>query len=326
MKYRPFGKTGLEVSEIVFGCGAVGGLMINASDEARQDAFDLAVTSGINWFDTAAAYGQGQSETNLGSLLANCDARPHVSTKLTIDTRNADVAGQVEESLASSLKRLQSDKVTLLQLHNPIAAQADKRVIGVSDVLKNDGVLDAMARMQEQGLCDHIGITALGEPASVIEVINSGQVSSAQVYYNMLNASAAEHLPAAWPHFSFEGVLAACQNNGVAAMNIRVFSAGVIATDARHGRERPLTAGDTVESETRKATHLFQALDTGADTRAQTAIRFSLAEEKLACVVVGLAELAHLEQAIAAGNAGPLTAESLATIKSAWATLPDSDG
>ena len=76
MKYRPFGQTGLEVSEIVFGCGAVGGLMINASDEVRQDAFDLAVTSGINWFDTAEYYGHGESEKNLSRTLQALNVDP----------------------------------------------------------------------------------------------------------------------------------------------------------------------------------------------------------------------------------------------------------
>ena len=90
MRYRTFGRTGIEVSEVVFGCGAVGGLMINASEDERQTAFDLALASGINWFDTAAAYGQGQSESNIGRLIASSMSRPHFSTKITIDTRSGD--------------------------------------------------------------------------------------------------------------------------------------------------------------------------------------------------------------------------------------------
>lgn len=190
MRYRTFGRTGIEVSEVVFGCGAVGGLMINASEDERQTAFDLALASGINWFDTAAAYGQGQSESNLGRLLASSMSRPHVSTKLTIDTRSDDYAGQVEASVTASLNRLQSDRVTLLQLHNPIATNGGGRTISVEDVLRAGGVLEAMERLRAQGLCDHIGITALGEASAVIDVIESDRVASAQVYYNLLNASA----------------------------------------------------------------------------------------------------------------------------------------
>ncbi len=318
MRYRRFGETGLAVSELVFGCGAVGGLMINATDEQRQDAFDLALASGINWFDTAASYGQGRSEEHLGRLLSTCTSRPHVSTKLTIDTRTADYRGQVEASLTQSLERLQSERVTLLQLHNPIARRGDGRTIGVDEVLKPGGVLEAMEGLRRQGLCEHFGITALGEPGAVVDVIESGRVASAQVYYNLLNASAGTSLPANWPHYSFDGIIDACNRHCVAPMNIRVFSAGVIATAERHGRERPLTVGDSVDSETAKALHVLNWLGVEDGARAQTAIRFALAEARLACVVVGLAEIEHLRHAVAAAEAGPLSESVLRTIQDAW--------
>ena len=69
MKYRPYGNTGLEISEIVFGAGAVGGIIIDADDETRRRAIRTAVDAGINWIDTAASYGQGRSEEALGWLL-----------------------------------------------------------------------------------------------------------------------------------------------------------------------------------------------------------------------------------------------------------------
>jgi len=321
MKYRPFGQTGLDVSELVFGCGAVGGLMINASEEEREQAFSLAIEGGVNWFDTAAAYGQGQSETNLGALLQQCENRPYVSTKVTIDTRRSDYRDQVERSLTESLARLQLDKVTLLQLHNPIAAETDRRTLGADEVLKDDGVLAALEAVREKGLCEHIGITALGEPGSIIEVIKSHRLDSAQVYYNLLNPSAGRSLPHNWPLYDFGGVLDACDSAGVAAMNIRVFSAGVIATEKRHGREQPLTLGDTVDSEAEKARYLFKQLDMGDDTRAQTAIRFALAEKRLSCVVVGLAELSYLTEAIAAAESGPMSEQSLDALREAWGSF-----
>lgn len=319
MKYRQFGRTGLEFPELVFGCGAVGGLMINGSPEERQQAFDRAMAAGINWFDTAAAYGQGVSETHLGELLAaTTGPRPNVSTKFTIDTRNPDIFGQVEASVTQSLERLQSDKVTLIQLHNPIGPATDKRQIGLAELLKPHGVLDAMDHLRAQGLADHIGITALGDVTAITRVLKSNRIDSAQVYYNLLNPSAGMSLPPAWPHYNFTGIVDTCHEHGVAPMNIRVFSAGVIATDARHGRERPLTAGDTVDSETAKATHLFSQLPDIGDSRAQSAVRFALANERLACVVLGLAELDHLEEAIAAQERGPLPETSLSALRDAW--------
>lgn len=319
MRYRRFGSTDIEVSEIVFGGGMVGGLLIEQDDDTRRRAIDLALRAGINWIDTAASYGQGRSESALGWLLGERSETVHVSTKFSVDTRALDdLAGQIERSLTASLERLRRDSVTVVHLHNPLGAITDGRVLGVDHVLGRGGVLDVLERLRAQGLFRYFGITALGETASILRVIESGRIDSAQVYYNLLNPSAGRSLPAAWPVYDFGGVLAACERHGVAAMNIRVFSAGVIATDRRTGRERPLTPGDTVDSETRKAQRMFETLGERSGTRAETAIRFALAEPRLACVVVGLAEIAHLEEALAGAARGPLDADVMAEIDTVY--------
>jgi aryl-alcohol dehydrogenase-like predicted oxidoreductase len=164
----------------------------------------------------------------------------------------------------------------------------------------------------------HYGITALGDTAAITRVIKSNRIASAQVYFNLLNPSAALTPPPSWPYYNFTGIVDTCFEHGVAPMNIRVLSAGVIATELRHGREMPLTQGDTVESETAKAKFIFEQLATEYGTRAQTAIRFALAQSRLACVIVGLAELAHLDEAIAAEEMGPLPAEAIARINKAY--------
>ena len=63
MKYRDLGKTGLRLSEIGFGCGNVGGLMIRGTHEEQVKTVERALELGINYFDTAAKYGNGRSET-----------------------------------------------------------------------------------------------------------------------------------------------------------------------------------------------------------------------------------------------------------------------
>jgi aryl-alcohol dehydrogenase-like predicted oxidoreductase len=319
VQYRSFGNTGIQVSELVFGGGAVGGLLIDQDDDTRRRAIGRALAAGINWIDTAPAYGRGRSEEALGWLLADIAEPPHISTKFTIDTRNlSDISGQLEASVTGSLERLRRTSVTLLQLHNRIGPENDGRSIAADEVLKPGGVLDTLEALQRQGLIEHFGITALGETASIRRVIDSGRVASAQVYFNLLNPSAARTLPERWPVFDFHGMLEACERNGVAAMNIRVLSAGVIATDERTGRERPLTPGDTVESEAAKARVMFEALGDRYGSRAQTALRFALAEPRLSCVIVGLAELAHLEEALAAAELGALNDAALHEIDSIY--------
>ena len=74
MQYRTLGRTGLRVSEIGFGCGNVGGLMTRDGHDEQLGAVRHALDLGINYFDTARAYGEGRSETNLGRVLDEAGA------------------------------------------------------------------------------------------------------------------------------------------------------------------------------------------------------------------------------------------------------------
>ena len=102
-------------------------------------------------------------------------------------------------------------------------------------------------------------------------------------------------------------------------MNIRVFAAGILATEKRHGREHPLTAGDTIETETEKAHRIFDVIGEEFGSHAQTALRFALTQDRLACVVFGLAEPEYLDEAIAATELGPLSAAQMDKISQVYA-------
>src|SRR5215470_4027103 len=120
MHYRTFGRTGLQVSELVFGGGWVGGLLIHQDDATKLKTLRRAIEAGINWIDTAPAYGKTQSELALGWLLKEIESQPYISTKVLLDTEHlGDIAGQVERSLHESLQRLQRASVDLVLLHNP---------------------------------------------------------------------------------------------------------------------------------------------------------------------------------------------------------------
>ena len=322
MKYRPFGRTGLEVSEIVFGGGFVGGLLIHQDDDTKRAAIGRALEAGINWIDTAASYGQGKSEEALGWLLADVVEVPYLSTKVGLDLRRLDdMAGQVEASLHASLGRLRRDSVDLLLLHNPIDVETRPSAIGVEDILRPGGVADALDRMRSQGLTRFIGITAMGEAAACRRVIDSGRVDAAQVYYNMLNPSAGRTIPADWSGQDFGGLIDACRGNGVAVMDIRVLAAGVLATELRTGREgEPMTRHADIEAEECRARAVFQELGVEFGTRGQTATRFALAHPDISCVVVGLAEPSHLDEALAAADLDRLPASALARLDRIYAT------
>ncbi|UCH47677.1 MAG: aldo/keto reductase [Betaproteobacteria bacterium] len=326
MRYRTFGRTGLEVSELVFGGGWVGGVLIHQDDDTKLKVLRHAIDSGVNWIDTATKYGDGKSEQALGWLLPELSQRPYVSTKVMLDTANLhDVAGQVERSTHESLSRMRLDSVDLLQLHNPLGTEAvdpnaSGNAITAEHVLAKNGVADALDRMREQGLTRYTGFTALGDAASCRRLIDSDRFDSAQVYYNMLNPSAARAMPESWAGQDFGNLVAACKRQNMATMVIRVFAAGVLASDERHGREVVITRDADLDTESRRAAAVFAALGNEYGSRAQTALRFVLSNPDISCAVFGLAEFSHLHEALAAADMGPLPLTALDKLNQVYAT------
>lgn len=321
MKTRRFGRTGLQISELVFGGGWVGGILIHQDEDTKRQAIRIALDGGINWIDTAADYSQGQSELAIGTLLAELEPaeRPYISTKVRLELdAEEDYGSQIRRGLEASLERLRMNRVALFQLHNPVAPTTDNGWIAVGEVLRDGGVADRLIALKDEGLADHVGFTALGDGPSCIQVVESGKLDTAQVYYNLINPSAGLGALGDLKVHDFCGLIAACKRHDVGVMNIRTFAAGVLATDARHGREIPITPDGDIDTETQRAHAVMAALGDSHGTRAQTAIRFSLAQPDISCAVVGLAELSHLKEAIAAAENGPLPEAALAALEPVW--------
>ena len=312
MKMRRFGRTDLQVSELVFGGGWVGGILIHQDDATKLEAVRRALDGGINFVDTAASYGDGQSEEALGWILKEVDQNPYLATKFRLDLGESDdIKGQIEASVEASLKRLDRDSVDLIQLHNRIGPEGGGDIVSIDQVLGDGGIADVMDGLRKNGLTRFIGITGLGAPGAVREVIDSGRFDSAQIYYNLLNPSAGQSMPETWSGHDFGCVIEACKAHDVAVMNIRVLASGVLATDERHGREIQIIPDAELPLESRRAKAVFEKLGQRFGTRAQTALRFSLANPDLSSVVVGMAERDHLEQALAAAEMGPMPKEGL---------------
>ena len=322
MRTRRFGRSGLVTPEVVFGGGWVGGVLIHAGEETRRAAFHRALDAGIDWIDTAASYGDGESERTIGRLLPELPAgrRPRISTKARLDMDSGEPFDrQLRSSLERSLERLRLPKVELFQLHNPVMPATAGGNIAADAVLGSGGVADAMDRLRADGLCDHIGFTALGDAASCIRVVESGRFDAAQVYLNMLNPTAALPERGALDVQDFSGLLEACRRADLGVMAIRVFAAGVLATDDRHGREVPITSeGGDLGLQARRARAALAAVGADCGTRAQRALRFGLAEPRISCAVVGLAEIAHLEEALAGAEMGPLPEAALEALRQVW--------
>src|SRR5947208_3518111 len=163
MDYRPLGGTGLRISVLSFGAGPVPALLTKPGQEERQrETVRCAVEAGVNWFDTAATYGDGRSGSALGAALhaLGASGRVHVATKVRLDAeRLDDIAGQVRASFRASLRRLGLPRVTALQVHNSITPRRGDLPTSVTprDVLGPGGMLEAFERLRGEGLVAHFG-------------------------------------------------------------------------------------------------------------------------------------------------------------------------
>jgi aryl-alcohol dehydrogenase-like predicted oxidoreductase len=326
MQQRELGRTGLRVSALGFGCGNVGGLMIRGAPAERERAVARAIELGINYFDTAPLYGDGQSEQNLGQAIRALGANVQVGTKVRLAPSDlADMPGAIARSLEASLRRLGRERVDLLQLHNLIAIARDDRAVSARDVL--DTIAPALVKLVEQGKTRFFGITALGDTAALLDVIDAGTVHTVQVCYNLLNPSAAHELPARFPAQDFGRLLSHCRDRGTGAIVIRVLAAGALSgVDARHAAAvpsvEPIASARDYATDVRHARMLHALVDEGhVESLVEASLRFALASDAVSTVLLGYSSLEHLEYAAACVAKGPLPAAALARLPVLWRSL-----
>src|SRR2546428_8552322 len=327
MDYRSLGGTGLRVSALGFGCGNIGGLLIRGTPAERERAVARAMELGINYFDTAASYGDGQSEENLGRALRTLKASVFVGTKVRVpDVPVSALAGAVARGLEESLRRLGRERVDLCQRHSPIPPGRASGTLTAKDV--RDVIFPAMARLVEHGKIGFYGITALGDTAPVHEVIGAGRARTAQVCYNLLNPSAGHPLPPGFPAQDFGRLLERCQEQRTGVIVIRVLAAGALSgTETRHPVAAP--AVDPIDSaadyatDARHARMLSALVDEGhAGSLVEASLRFALAADPVSTVLLGYSSLEQLEYAAACANKGPLPSAAPARLPALWTRLP----
>ena len=328
MNYRKFGNTGIEVSEIGFGCGDVGGLMVRGEHAYQVRAVARAMELGINYFDTASRYGGGQSETNLGRVLKELSAEVYVGTKYSLGEADPnDLKAGVIQSVEASLKRLGREQVDLIQLHDRISSQTDVsvRAITVSDVLGE--VREALEVLKFQGKVRFYGMTGVGEPKGIHEVVASGLVSTVQTVYNLINASAGAAAPAGFDMPDYDRLIDLSAEKNVGVIVIRVLAAGALTgTSVRHPvavqTVAPIGSGRDFQQDESRARQFVFIVDEGfAGDMPEASIRFALSNPGVSTVLVGYSDLEHLEKSVQYAAKGPLPAEALARLPRAWSTF-----
>src|ERR1700680_2031718 len=235
MQLRVFGRTGMQLSVLGFGCGAVGGFMVRGHPADQERTIARAIAAGVNYFDTAVQYGNGESEKNLGRVLQKLKpANVAVGTKVRLPPSEFDrISDAVTMSLEGSLARLRLDRVDIFHLHNAITETGGEMALSVRQVLGD--VVPAFQRLRQQGKTRFLGLTAVGDTAALHQVIDARAFDSAQVVYNMLNPSAAAGLPAAYPAQDYGRLFDHTRAAGVGVVGIRVLAGGALSGSAeRH--------------------------------------------------------------------------------------------
>ncbi|MES2184144.1 MAG: aldo/keto reductase [Pseudomonadota bacterium] len=336
MEVRTLGRTGLRLGAFTFGCGAIGGLMVGGSAQDQREAVAMALGAGINYFDTAPFYGSGASETNLGRVLKTLGngSSALVGTKMRLPPDSsyaaADMAAAIEASLEGSLRRLGRDSVDLLQLHHPLSAEGRRPGMTADFVL--NAVAPAMQRLQAQGKVRFIGITALGDATEIQRVIGSGAFDTAQVAFNLLNASAGGMGPhAARDADDYAGMLGAMAHQGTGTIGIRILAGGALSGSLDRDPVAAKTSipvgqgigmGADYAADVAAARRFGALVEAGeATSLVDLSLRYALSNPLLSTAALGLSSLEHLQVGISSFERGPLGAKALERVAQVQASF-----
>lgn len=307
MRYATLGRSGPSVSRIGFGCGDAARLMVVGEERLQASTVGIALESGITYFDTAAKYGNGESERALGRALAAHRADVVVGSKLILDRWSSlPLRVQVRNGLTGTLTRLGRSRVELYQLHDRIDpphrrgwAPAGGRRLTPAEILAPGGLGDALVGLRDEGLVGALGLTAFGgTPEAILEVLDSGIFASVNASLHMLNPTAAAPAPTGWPQLDYGGVATEAAARGLGVLAIRALASGRLAgldpTLPFPAFEHP----DVRWTPAVRAAAAAELLPRG-DT-AQAAIGWVLAQPVVSTVVCGFSEPAHVTAAVTA--------------------------
>lgn len=285
--------------------------MTGANPDQQLRVLEAALQAGISWIDTAAGYGAGTSEEALGNALQKLGQPPvNIATKVRLGSEQLDQPLEaVRASVTASLKRLQRPSCELLYLHNAITpATGDMPAsVGLKEVLRPQGILDAMVQMQQEGLTRHLAITATGTPVCNLAVLETGKVQAMQIPFHLLNPSATIKVPEGVVEMDYQMQIPRARALGVRVFAIRVLAGGALAMRApsTHTLTTPYFPLVLFQKDCEWARNLLQHLPKGMSLP-EAAIRFVLGFPEVDCVLLGLGDCSEVETLRLCNLAGPL--------------------
>jgi aryl-alcohol dehydrogenase-like predicted oxidoreductase len=325
MKYNILGRTDLRVSQLGFGCGSIGGLLVRGEYPTMRQAVSRALELGVNYFDTAPIYGNGQSEVNLGAVMRELRAEALIGTKVRLTMEDAGRIGEaITRSVEGSLRRLGREAIDLIQLHNLIGLswqpERDWARIGLSDL---DIVIDAFKTLQKQGKARFWGITALGATDALQAVVATGRFQSVQVPYNLINPTAGAIAGGGFPFQDYGQIIDRAAQQGIGVIAIRILAGGALSgATERHPVAstgvNPIASEQEYSADVARARRYAFLVDKGfVSNLVEAAVRFVVSKPGVSAALIGISSLDQLEKAVQYVERGPLPADALENIRAA---------
>jgi aryl-alcohol dehydrogenase-like predicted oxidoreductase len=301
MRYRKFGRTNWEVSEIGYGMWGMAG-WTGSEDEESAQSLQLAVDMGCNFFDTAWGYGAGKSEGLLGNLVrANKDKRIYTATKMPpknfrwpskreYSLDDCFPPDHIEEYVGKSLENAGLATFDLMQFHT-----------WEDSWLKDERWINKMMDLKQQKLFHAIGISInRWEPWNGVKAVESGIIDAVQVIYNIFDQNPGDEL------------FPACRKHDVAVIARVPFDEGSLT--GMLTRDTTWPEGDwrntyfvpeNLNSSVDRADRLKPLVPDGM-SMAEMALRFILGEKTVSTIIPGMRKAGHVEANLSASEKGPL--------------------
>jgi aryl-alcohol dehydrogenase-like predicted oxidoreductase len=310
MKYRRFGRKNWQVSEIGYGMWGMAG-WTGSEDEQSLGSLQTAVDLGLNFFDTAWAYGDGHSERLLGQILRqNPGVRLYTATKIPPKNRiwpsrrefsldDCYPPDYIEEYVNRSLENIAVDTIDLIQFHT-----------WEDSWLVDNRWAKKMEHLIQAGKILSVGISInRWEPWNGVQAVNSGLIDAVQVIYNIFDQNPEDEL------------FPACQENDVAVIARVPFDEGTLTGSLTLDSKWPegdwrssYFVPENLKSSVEHA-EMLKPVVPGDMSMPEMALRFILNNPSVSTIIPGMRKLAHVKQNIAASDKGALPAQLHARLK-----------
>ncbi len=281
----PLGQTGLFVSPICVGCAPLGDMPetfeYSVSRQRASDTLHTVFESPLNFLDTAASYGDGESERRIGEVLAEIGGLPEgcvLATKADRDLQTGDFSGgQMRRSIERSLKLLGMDRLQLVFLHDPEHETYEH-------MMAPDGPVEVLMDLKSEGIIVHVGVAG-GPVDLMIRYVETDLFEAVITHnrYTLVNRTA-------------EPLLDVATQRGLAALNAAPYGSGILAKGpdayARYEyREAPQEMIEQVRA-------MERACRESGVPLAAAALQFSLRDPRVLSTIVGISRPERVGQTL----------------------------